>query len=77
MEWLKKNFGILVTILGWVFSLGICYSNINQLEKEITSIKNRQTTFEMTVNDMNKTITSIDTKMNLLLDNKLVVKGEL
>lgn len=76
MEWLKKNFGIMVTILGWVFSLGVCYNHINQLQKEIDIVKNRQTTFELTINDMNKTITSIDTKMNLLLDNKLVVKGE-
>ena len=76
MEWLRKNFGILITILGWAFSLGFCYNNINQLEKEINSIKTRQTSFEMTINDMNKTITSIDTKMNLLLDNKLIVKGE-
>ena len=76
MEWLRKNFSIIVTVLGWAFSLGICYNNICHLEKEITSIKSRQTSFEITVNEMNKTITSIDTKMNLLIDNKLLIKGD-
>lgn len=73
MDWLKKNIGLLITIGGWIFSIGIYYNEISQLQKEVQTIKNRQSTFETTVNDMNKTITAIDTKMNLLLENKLII----
>ena len=73
MDWLKKNIGLLITIGGGIFSIGIYYNEISQLQKEVQTIKNRQSTFETTVNDMNKTITAIDTKMNLLLENKLII----
>lgn len=73
MEWLKKNFGLLVTIAGWIFSLGLCYGKVTQQEIEIQELKTKSSSLECSFNEMSKMLTTINTKMDLLLDNKLVV----
>lgn len=63
----------MITIAGWVFSVGVLYNRISNLEDSCQSLKARQTVFEDNFYNLSKTVTSIDTKVDLLLNNKILL----
>ena len=66
-----KIFSPVVTVLGWVFGLGAGFSQIKHMKKEIEDLRTQQNNTDELLRDISKTLTSLDTKVSLILDGKL------
>lgn len=82
----KTNYGLLVTILitllGWGVTFGTCKNKIDtnardiqrletQLKENVQQINERQDNSEKLLNEINKNLIELNTKMTLLLKGNL------
>lgn len=72
---ITEIFTIGATIAGWCVMIGIYTNKIRQHDKEIEEIKLRQNSTEDLLKSIDKTLTSLNTKVDLLLTGKLKIEG--
>lgn len=72
---ITELFTIGTTIAGWCVMIGIYTNKIKQHDKEIEDIKLRQNSTEDLLKSIDKTLTSLNTKVDLLLTGKLKIEG--
>lgn len=90
MEERKVNYGlivsVIVTLTGWGVTFGICQNKIEQNTKDIARIEkthaydinklsDRQNNTDALLQSINAQLVELNTKMNLLLNGK-IVNGE-
>lgn len=68
-------FTIGTTIAGWCVMIGIYSNKIKQHDKEIEDIKTRQNSTEELLKSIDKTLTSLNTKVDLFLTGKIKIEG--
>lgn len=71
MDFLKEYFGIIVTVGGWCMTVGLYVSKIKQHDVEIREIKEKQSSTESVLQSISKSLVSLDTKVDLLLNDKI------
>ncbi|MCQ2587918.1 MAG: hypothetical protein MJ174_07370 [Treponema sp.] len=64
-----------ITVGGWCVSLGMYFNRVRQLEKEIEEIKHRQNNTDKLLTDISKQLTELNTKVSLLIDQKIKLNG--
>ena len=69
----KDMLNLLITFGGWCMTLGLYIAKVKQHDKDIEEIKKRQTSTDTLLQSMNQTLTSLDTKMSLLLNDRIKV----
>lgn len=72
---ISEIFTIAITIGGWCVMIGIYTNKIKQHDKEIEEIKARQNSTEDLLKSIDKTLTSLNTKVDLLLTGKIKIEG--
>ena len=55
-------------------TLGLYIAKVKQHDKDIAEIKNRQNSTDSVLQNINNTLTALDTKMQLLLDDRIKTK---
>lgn len=71
MDFLRDYFGIIVTVGGWCMTVGLYVSKIKQHDVEIREIKEKQLSTESVLQSISKSLVSLDTKVDLLLNDKI------
>lgn len=71
MDFLKDYFGIIVTVGGWCMTIGLYVAKIKQHDAEIKEIKEKQVCVDSLLQSINNTLTSLDTKVDLLINDKI------
>lgn len=72
---ISEIFTIGATIGGWCVMIGIYSNKIKQHDKEIEEIKNRQDSTEKLLQSIDKSLTQLNTKVDLLIQGKLNIEG--
>ena len=65
-----------ITIGGWCVMIGIYTQKIKQHDREIKELKAKQASTETILQSINNTLTSLDTKVDLLLKGKIIIQGD-
>ena len=75
MEWLENNFSIVVTVLGWIYMIGVYVSKIKQHDKELEDIKKRQDNIDAVLMSINNNLTALSTKVDLLISDRIKINS--
>lgn len=80
MEKEKLNTGlavtIMVTVLGWGVTFGVCQNKIENNSREIARLEKLHDRTDATTQSINSQLAGLNAKMDLLLDGRLYIKGE-
>lgn len=71
MEFLKDYFGIIVTVGGWCMTVGLYVSKIRQHDVEIKELKGKQSNTDSILQNINNSLSSLNTKMDLVINDKI------
>lgn len=78
MENKKLNTGlavsVIVTVLGWGITFGVCQNKIENNAKEIARLEVQFDRREATIQNINSQLASLNAKMDLLIDGRLFIK---
>ena len=76
----KINYGlavtILVTVLGWGVTFGVCQNKIENNTREIQRLEQNATRTDGSMLQINTQLAGLNAKMDLLLDGRVIVKKE-
>ena len=76
----KINYGlavtILVTVLGWGVTFGVCQNKIENNSREIQRLEQSQTRSDSSMLQINSQLAGLNAKMDLLLDGRVIIKKE-
>ena len=76
----KINYGlavtILVTVLGWGVTFGVCQNKIENNTREIQRLEQSATRTDGAMSQINAQLAGLNAKMDLLLDGRVVIKKE-
>lgn len=64
-------FTILVTLVGWGVTFGVCQQRIETNARDITKLSTRQDSTDSLLQSINTQLVELNTKMTLLLNGKL------
>ena len=80
METRKINTGlaitIIVTVLGWGVTFGVCQNKIENNTKEIARLEKQFDRTDATIQNINSQLAGLNAKMDLLLDGRILVKKD-
>ena len=80
MEEHKINHGfiwtILITVLGWGMTFGVCQNKIENNAKEIQDIRARQIIYDKNNLEISRNLAEMNSKMDLLLQGKIKIVNE-
>lgn len=80
MEDKKINYGlaitILVTVLGWGVTFGVCQNKIENNTREIQRLEQSATRTDGSMAQINAQLAGLNAKMDLLLDGRVIIKKE-
>ena len=80
MEDKKINYGlaitILVTVLGWGVTFGVCQNKIENNTREIPRLEQSATRTDGSMAQINAQLAGLNAKMDLLLDGRVIIKKE-
>ena len=80
MEKGKINTGlaitIVVTVLGWGVTFGVCQNKIENNTKEIARLEKQYDRTDATIQNINSQLAGLNAKMDLLLDGRVIIKKE-
>ncbi|MBO7733377.1 MAG: hypothetical protein J6S67_12505 [Methanobrevibacter sp.] len=78
MEEKKLNTGlavtIIVTVLGWGVTFGVCQNKIENNTKEIARLEKQFDRSDATIQNINSQLAGLNAKMDLLIDGRLYVQ---
>lgn len=78
MEYKKINTGlaitIIVTVLGWGVTFGVCQNKIENNTKEIARLEKQYDRTDATIQNINSQLAGLNAKMDLLLDGRLFIQ---
>ena len=76
----KINYGlivtIMVTILGWGVTFGVCQNKIENNTSRIERIEQNQSVDRVTLQQISSQLAGLNAKMDLLLDGRIVTMKE-
>lgn len=76
----KINYGlavtILVTVLGWGVTFGVCQNKIENNTREIQRLEQNATRTDGAMLQINTQLAGLNAKMDLLLDGRVIIKKE-
>lgn len=76
----KINYGlvvtILVTVLGWGVTFGVCQNKIENNTREIQRLEQSATRTDGSMAQINAQLAGLNAKMDLLLDGRVIIKKE-
>lgn len=76
----KINYGlavtILVTVLGWGVTFGVCQNKIENNTREIQRLEQSATRTDGAMTQINAQLAGLNAKMDLLLDGRVIIKKE-
>jgi hypothetical protein len=76
----KINYGlavtILVTVLGWGVTFGVCQNKIENNTREIQRLEQSATRTDGSMTQINAQLAGLNAKMDLLLDGRVIIKKE-
>ena len=61
--------------MGWAVTLGICKNKIDNNERDIQEIKNRQVQTDAILQSINTSLASLNAKVDLLINGKIKEKA--
>lgn len=80
MEDKKINYGlavtILVTVLGWGVTFGVCQNKIENNTREIQRLEQSATRTDGSMAQINAQLAGLNAKMDLLLDGRVIIKKD-
>ena len=80
MEDKKINYGlaitILVTVLGWGVTFGVCQNKIENNTREIQRLEQSATRTDGSMTQINAQLAGLNAKMDLLLDGRVIIKKD-
>lgn len=80
MEEKKINYGlaitILVTVLGWGVTFGVCQNKIENNTREIQRLEQSATRTDGSMAQINAQLAGLNAKMDLLLDGRVIIKKD-
>lgn len=80
MEDKKISYGLvvtmLVTVLGWGVTFGVCQNKIENNTREIQRLEQNQTRSDGSLSQINSQLAGLNAKMDLLLDGRVIIKKE-
>lgn len=78
MEDKKFNTGlaitVIVTVLGWGVTFGVCQNKIENNSREITRLEKQYDRTDATISNINSQLAGLNAKMDLLLDGRLYIQ---
>ena len=78
MEEKKINTGlaitIIVTVLGWGVTFGVCQNKIENNTKEIARLEKQFDRTDATIQNINSQLAGLNAKMDLLLEGRLFIQ---
>lgn len=76
----KVNYGlavtIIVTVLGWGITFGVCQNKIENNTREIQRLEQNQSRTDGSMLQINTQLAGLNAKMDLLLDGRVIVTKE-
>ena len=76
----KINYGlavtILVTVLGWGVTFGVCQNKIENNTREIQRLEQSATRTDGSMAQISAQLAGLNAKMDLLLDGRVIIKKE-
>jgi len=76
----KINYGlavtILVTVLGWGVTFGVCQNKIENNTREIQRLEQSATRTDGSMSQINAQLAGLNAKMDLLLDGRVIIKKD-
>lgn len=75
-NWVLSNWPILLTCAGWLYTLIVDHTEIKALRKEVEELKANYRNFDEVLEEINKKLTEVSTKISLVLDGKVNIRGE-
>ena len=76
----KVNYGlavsIMVTVLGWGITFGVCQNKIENNTREIQRLEQNQSRTDGSMLQINTQLAGLNAKMDLLLDGRVIVTKE-
>lgn len=76
----KINYGliitVMVTILGWGVTFGVCQNKIDNNTSRIERIEQNQSVDRVTLQQISSQLAGLNAKMDLLLDGRIVTMKE-
>lgn len=76
----KVNYGlavtIVVTVLGWGVTFGVCQNKIENHTREIQRLEQNQSRTDAALQQINSQLAGLNAKMDLLLDGRITTKKE-
>ena len=76
----KINYGlivtVMVTILGWGVTFGVCQNKIDNNTSRIERIEQNQSADRVTLQQISSQLAGLNAKMDLLLDGRIVTMKE-
>lgn len=76
MELLRNYFSIIATVAGWCVMGGLYIGKIKQHDQELKEIKERQNSTDRALDSINNLLNRLDTKVDLLINDKIKTKAE-
>lgn len=67
---------VLITACSVALTFGVCQEKITQNEKKIESLEEKINKSDVILQSINNNLSELNTKFALLLDGKLIIKGE-
>ena len=67
---------LMVTVLGWGVTFGVCQNKIENNTKEISRLEKQFDRTDATIQNINSQLAGLNAKMDLLLDGRLYIQGE-
>lgn len=76
----KINYGLIitlvVTVLGWGVTFGICQNKIENNTREIQRLEQNQTKTDYSLQQISTQLAGLNAKMDLLLEGRILVKKD-
>lgn len=67
---------LVVTVLGWGITFGVCQNKIENNTREIEKLEKNQSRTDIMLQQINTQLAGINAKMDLLLDGRLIISKE-
>ena len=76
----KINYGlavtIVVTVLGWGVTFGVCQNKIENNSREIQRLEQNQSRTDTSLQQISAQLAGLNAKMDLLLDGRILTKKD-
>ena len=76
----RINYGlgvtIIVTVLGWGVTFGVCQNKIENNTREIQRLEQNQSNTDSSLHQISSQLAGLNAKMDLLLDGRVLIKKE-